>query len=67
MRAVDKIMQTQGLAAQQTYRALLAVARARQSELERALAAAASSAEANIIRAQIANTRNAIAMAERIG
>lgn len=67
MRGAQKLMDTQGLAAQQTYRALLAVARARQSELERALASAASRAEADIIRAQISNTRKAIAMAERIG
>lgn len=68
MNARDrKLIDTQGLAAQQTLRALMGVARSRQSELERALADASSIAEAAVIRAQLANTRRAISMGEAIG
>lgn len=63
----NTLMMSQSLAAQQTFRALLGVARSRLNELHRALEAATSTVEAATIRAQIANTRQAINMAEKIG
>lgn len=58
--------QGQPVEAQNIFRALINVARARQVELEDKLVHAQSPAEAWAIREQLAKTRNAVLGAERL-
>lgn len=67
MAPATTLISTQGLAAQQAYRALMAVARLRLHELERGLQAASSVAQAAELRLEIRRTRTAISMGEKIG
>lgn len=60
-------MSTQSLAARQAYEALLRVARARLRDLEAALERAQTKIETDTLRSAIAQTRNAIKLAEVIG
>jgi hypothetical protein len=62
-----KLMDSQALAAQQAYRALMTVARLRLRELQRDLRNSHTAAQVQALNEEIRLTEQAIRMGERIG